>query len=107
MRRSAVEVKRIIHKTINLLKNYIVIDQGYLFGSYACGGQHKDSDIDLAFFSMTLNRMELDEKITIVAKLGEQLGCAVDIHLFPKDCLKKARHTNFYGHILETGKRIA
>lgn len=106
MHKSSVEVKKIIRKTISLLKKHIVIDQGYLFGSYACGNHHGDSDIDLAFFSPTVNKMDLDKKITIVSKTGQQVGAAVDIHLFSKQCLKDARPTNFYGHILKTGKRI-
>ena len=106
MPRSTVEINKIIKKTINLLKDYIAVDTAYLFGSYANGHPHKYSDIDLAIFSPSVNKMSLEQKINLLAQAAEKIDTGVEIHLFSKKCLRDARPTNFYGYILKTGKRI-
>ena len=106
MYRSIVEVNRIARRTTKLLKNYVRLKAGYLFGSYVNGNPHKYSDIDLAFFSPSVNRMGIEEKISLISKVGEQVGSDVEIHLYSDRCLKDARPTNFYGHILKTGRKI-
>ncbi len=107
MYRSTVEVNKIAQSTAKLLASYIILKAGYLFGSYVNGKPHKYSDIDLAFFSPSVNRMGIEEKISLISKVGKQVSSDVEIHLYSDKCLKDARPTNFYGHILKTGKRIA
>lgn len=107
MRRSTVEVNKIAHRAAKLLGNYVTLKAGYLFGSYAQGKPHKYSDIDLAFFSPNVNWMGIEEKVSLISKVGEQVSSDVEIHLYSDRCLKDARPTNFYGYILKTGKRIA
>lgn len=106
MPRSAIEINKIIKKTISLLKEYIEVDTAYLFGSYANGHPHKYSDIDLAIFSPSVNKMSLEQKINLLAQAGEKVDSEVEIHLFSKKCLSSARPTNFHGYILKTGKRV-
>jgi len=106
MYRSIIEVNRIARRTTKLLGNYVSLKAGYLFGSYVNGKPHKYSDIDLAFFSPSVNRMGIEEKISLISKVGEQVGSDVEIHLYSDWCLKNARPTNFYGYILKTGRKI-
>ncbi|MFZ2357005.1 MAG: nucleotidyltransferase domain-containing protein [Candidatus Omnitrophota bacterium] len=106
MYRSIIEVNRIAHRTTKLLSSYVRLKAGYLFGSYVNGKPHKYSDIDLAFFSPSVNRMGIEEKISLISKVGQQVGSDVEIHLYSDRCLKDARPTNFYGHILKTGRKI-
>lgn len=106
MHRSTVEVNKIAGKAAKLLGNYVSLKAGYLFGSYVNGKPHKYSDIDLAFFSPNVNRMGLEEKVSLISKVSEQVGSDVEIHLYSNKCLKSARPTNFYGYILKTGRRI-
>jgi predicted nucleotidyltransferase len=106
MPRSAIEVAKITRKTIRLLKGHLSIQRGYLFGSYAYGEPNEYSDIDLAFFSPTIGKMSLDRKMTMLSEVGKKVGYEVEIHLYSSKCLKEARPTNFYGHILKTGKRV-
>lgn len=106
MRRSTVEVNKIANRTAKLLGKFVTLKAGYLFGSYANGKPHKFSDIDLAFFSYSVNRMSIEEKISLISKVSEQIGSNVEVHLYSDRCLKNARRTNFYGYILRTGKRI-
>ncbi len=82
MHRSTVEINKIIKKTLRLLKHYIEIDAAYLFGSYVYGRPHKYSDIDLAVFSHSINKMGIDKKITILSETREKVGSEVEIHLF-------------------------
>jgi hypothetical protein len=70
------------------------------------GKPHKYSDIDLAFFSPNINRMGIEEKISLISKVSEQVSSDVEIHLYSDRCLKEARPTNFYGYILKTGRKI-
>ncbi len=107
MYRSTVEVNKIARRAVKLLRNYITLKAGYLFGSYVNGKPHKYSDIDLAFFSPNLNRMGIEKKISLISKVGGQISSDVEIHLYSDRCLKDARSTNFYGFILKTGRRIA
>ncbi len=106
MHRSTVEIDKITKKTLGLLKHYIEIDAAYLFGSYVHGQPHEYSDIDLAVFSHSVNKMGIEKKMTILSKTREEIGSEVEIHLFSEKCLKDARPTNFYGYILKTGKKI-
>ena len=106
MYRSTVEVNKIARKAAKLLGNYVTLKAGFLFGSYVNGKPHKYSDIDLAFFSPSVNRMGLEEKISLISKVGQQVGSDVEIHLYSDRCLKDARPTNFYGYILKTGRKI-
>lgn len=106
MHRSTVEVNRIARRAAKLLGSYVSLKAAYLFGSYVNGKPHKYSDIDLAFFSPSVNRMGLEKRISLISKVGQQVGSDVEIHLYSDRCLKNARPTNFYGYILKTGRRI-
>ena len=106
MYRSTLEVNRIARRTTKLLSGYVRLKAGYLFGSYVFGKPHKYSDIDLAFFSPSVNRMGIEEKVSLISKVGQQVGSDVEIHLYSDRCLKDARPTNFYGYILKTGRKI-
>lgn len=107
MLRSTFEINKIILSAVELLKRRIEIKCGYLFGSYAQGKANKNSDIDLAFFSPAVDKMSLEKKMDMLSKTEEELGYEVEIHLYSDKCLKDARQTNFYGHILKTGRKIA
>ena len=107
MYRSTVEVNRIARTAAKLLRSYITLKAGYLFGSYANGKPHKYSDIDLAFFSPNVNQMGIEKKVSLIAKVSEQVSSDLEVHLYSDERLKDARPTNFYGYILTTGRKIA
>ena len=48
-----------------------------LFGSYAKGTTHADSDIDLAYFSN--KQLSPDERFILASELAELAGCEVDL----------------------------
>jgi len=45
------EIIRVIEKYVEVLKKHYSIDSVYLFGSFAKGNNHEDSDIDVAIIS--------------------------------------------------------
>ena len=49
----------IVQKYINDVKNAMPIDKVFLYGSFANGTQKKDSDVDICFFSKSLNPGEI------------------------------------------------
>jgi predicted nucleotidyltransferase len=66
-----------------------------------------DSDIDIATFSSARANMSLEEEVNLLVRVEMKIQAEVEIHLFSDRCLEEARPTNFYGYILERGKRIA
>ncbi|GHT78575.1 hypothetical protein FACS189464_2260 [Bacteroidia bacterium] len=85
-----------------LQKNFpMKIEQVYLFGSYAKGTQHKDSDIDVA---VVVNHFEGDffKVIPPIWKLTEDVDFRIEPHVI-------ARDTDFSGmldEIQRTGVEI-
>jgi len=95
-----------LRRAVDRLRKEIDIDSAVLFGSWASGMAHRDSDIDLAVFSKTVNRWTVEEKIRLVGAMKE-ISPLLELHLFSANALKDARPTNFAGHIIATGVRVA
>lgn len=106
MARQLAEATEIARQAVSLLRDRIPVKGAYLFGSYSQGTAHDGSDIDLAAFSPAVDGMTVEEKMDLIARIQKQLGTEVEIHLFSERCLKEARPTNFYGHVLRTGIKI-
>jgi len=101
-------------KTVNLaIRNYVsdvrnamVIDRVFLFGSYAKGTAKDDSDIDLCFFSEDFdNRCSIDI-LRRLCRLTRKYNHSVDIepHIFPTTELQN--DNPFVKEILRTGREI-
>ena len=88
------------------LETELPVAAAFLFGSYAEGHARDDSDIDLAIFTKDRSRLKIAEKSRL--QLWVQRRCALDLelHFYPADALNVARPTNFYGYLLEHGKRL-
>src|SRR3972149_4289068 len=100
------EIDRILHQVVSKLKERTPIDVAYLVGSHATGSAREGSDIDIGAFGPEIDKMDINEKITLIARVQMEVKAPVEIHLFDSTCLKKARPTNIYGVIVETGDRI-
>jgi predicted nucleotidyltransferase len=79
----------------------------FLFGSRASGETTPFSDIDLAIFSKDVATWTLEQKVDAVVEIRHLFGLDIEPHFFSDEDLKKARPTNFAGHIMSTGKKIA
>ncbi len=106
MARTPDEAVLIAERAVQTLDQEIPVSAAYLFGSYAEGTPHAGSDIDLAVFTPDESRLQIDEKARL--QLGLQRRCAVDLelHLYPARALATARRSNFYGYLLEHGRRL-
>jgi predicted nucleotidyltransferase len=99
-------VTQAIDEYVNDVNEVFPVNRAYLFGSYAKHTSTKDSDVDVCFFSSSL---DADDSIDIVAKL---LGLArkyypianFEPHVFSTADL----HTDnpFVKEVLRTGREI-
>ncbi len=106
MVKSKSQVNKIVNAALSILSADIQIDAAVIFGSYVNGRPHEYSDIDLAVFSRTVDRWSFDRKVKLACKL-KKVEPMVELHLYSFRALKEARPTNFHGHIIETGKKVA
>ena len=83
-----------------LVKNNIPlpIENVYLFGSYAKGTSHKESDIDVAF---VVNHFDGDlfEIMPLMWKLRRQIDWRIEPHIVARD----SDYAGFLDEILQTG----
>lgn len=82
----------------NLLNN---MEQVFLFGSFAKGNPHKDSDIDVAF---VVNHFEGDffKLIPPIHRLTEKIDFRIEPHIIARD----ADYAGFLDEIRHTGIEI-
>jgi predicted nucleotidyltransferase len=106
MVKTKAEVDKIVKEAIALLSREITVDGAFLFGSYSTGSAHEDSDIDIAVFSKSVDSWPLDSRLRLAASVKD-VSPYIELHLYPGAYLKEARPTNLYGHIIETGKKVA
>lgn len=107
MVRKKTEIKKIVNKIIKFLLKKINIKIAVLFGSYAKGTPRGDSDIDLAIFTKDAENLSIEEIAKLQTEVKLKYCLDIELHIFSENSLKEARPTNFYGHILETGKKVA
>jgi predicted nucleotidyltransferase len=85
-----------------LVKNHfpLKIDKVYLFGSYAKGIPHKDSDIDVALVVQHLDEnYSLWDTEPLLWKIGRQ----VDFRISPVVVAQDTDYAGFYDEIQRTG----
>jgi len=88
---------------IELKKNQIPIQQAILFGSYAKGNYHKNSDIDIALVSEIFHGDRILDKNKI---RRVTLKVSYDLQVFPYNPKDFNRHNPFINDIIQTGKRL-
>jgi len=85
-----------------LLDNEFNIKNAYIFGSYAKGNYHKDSDIDLAIVLNKLsNSFDMEVKSMILRRKNETI---VEPHLFDQNEFTSSNP--FANEILKNGIKI-
>lgn len=100
------DLENIVNEVIDVIGRRVKVSAAILFGSYALGQAGPYSDIDLAVFSSDVDDWSMEKRIEMAVDVRMKYP-DVELHLFPLDALENARPSNFYGHILETGKRVA
>lgn len=106
MARSSDEATVIAQRAIQLLEGELPIAAAMLFGSYVEGTPHDGSDIDLAVFTPDESRLKVKEKSRLQLRLQHACSMDLELHLYPERALAGARPTNFYGYIMQHGRRL-
>lgn len=106
MVRSTTEIDQISRHALETLEQEIPITTAILFGSYVDGTAHAGSDIDLAVFTNDASRLGIDEKSRLQLQLQRECALDLELHLYPANALERARPTNFFGYLLEHGRRL-
>jgi predicted nucleotidyltransferase len=74
------EIGRIVNQFASQLKaNHIEYDSLFLFGSYAKGNFHKDSDVDIAVISPQFGKNRLIERIKLM-KISSKIDDRIEPH---------------------------
>lgn len=97
----------IIDQVLDYLKKRICVSEAFVFGSHAVGKPDKWSDIDLAIFSPDVEDWTIEQKAELATSVKLNCNADVELHIFPTYALTQARPTNFYGYIIENGKKVA
>lgn len=100
-------VDEAIDQALNFVKKQINISEAFLFGSYLTGKPDEWSDIDLAVFSPDVEGWTIEQKAQLAAEVKLRCAANVELHIFSTAILPQARPTNFYGHVLGTGRKVA
>ncbi|MEW6027068.1 MAG: nucleotidyltransferase domain-containing protein [Planctomycetota bacterium] len=97
-------IDKIVGRYLDILKeNNIPLWRVYIYGSYAKGSYHKESDIDLAVF---WDKDDIDgfEEDAQLLKLTRQVDLRIEPHSFARPDF--AEDDPYIAHIITTGKRI-
>ena len=98
------ELLDIIKTYLDKVSEFYKIDAAYLFGSYAKGTQHEDSDIDLAIVSSDVND-RIDDRIKMM-NLTWKICVDIEPHPYNTKNFRKDEYM-LVNEILKTGIRVA
>ena len=90
-----------IERYVGLLKEHLPVSMIVLYGSYAKGMEHKDSDIDIAVVVDELKGDFLDVNASLFSLCRQ-----VDTSIEPKLIVRKNNRSGFLESILKYGKVI-
>ena len=94
-------VQRYVEKICENYKVYAII----LFGSYAKGTEHEDSDIDIAIITDDIKNDIFDEELNLM-KLRKGIDYRLEPHIIRIQDYKNAE-TPFVKEVIDTGIKVA
>lgn len=97
------EIKVIVDKFINILKQEMNIDKVYLFGSYAKGDYNDDSDIDIAVISNDFDGDVIEDTMKLM-RLRRRVDNRIEPH--PYKINEFNNNNPFTEEIIKKGLRI-
>ena len=95
------QINNAINRYAELVKKTLPVDMIILYGSYARGTEHKDSDIDIAVVVE-----DIDEDLLDVSARLYSLCREVNTDIEPKLIVRKNNRSGFLESILKYGKVI-
>jgi len=99
--------EEIVAESLGRVRERIRIQAAYLFGSQLTGEADAESDIDLAVFSPDVDGLNLVERVHLTSEISVRCDPRLELHLYRSHALANPRPTNFVGHIITHGKRLA
>ena len=98
-------IMEIVQKYVEeVCKNY-KIEAIFLFGSYAKGTEHEDSDIDIAIITDDIENDIFDEELNLM-KLRRNIDTRIEPHLIRIEDYKNVE-TPFIQEVIDTGIKVA
>jgi predicted nucleotidyltransferase len=97
------EIMKIVKAYTTEVSKHYKIDYAFLFGSFAKGTQHKDSDIDIAIISKDIKNSFFDG--VAIGKLRWNIDLRIEPHAINTDDYRN-NTTAITDEIIRTGIRI-
>ena len=99
------KIMKIIQDYIEKVCENYKIEAIILFGSYAKGTEHKDSDIDIAIVTDDIENDVFDEEVNLM-QLRKGIDYRLEPHIIRIEDYKKAA-TPFIQEVIDTGIKVA
>ena len=99
------EINEIIQKYVKKVCENYQIKAIILFGSYAKGTEHEDSDIDIAIITDDFSNDIFDEELNL-KKLRWEIDLRIEPHLIRIEDYEKIS-TPFVKEVIDTGIKVA
>lgn len=99
------EIMEIVEKYVEKVCENYQIEAIILFGSYAKGTWHEDSDIDIAIITNDIKNNIFDEELKLV-KLRRKIDTRIEPHLISIEDYKNVE-TPLIQEIIDTGIKVA
>lgn len=97
-----------IQDFLTMLKKEISVEKTYLFGSYASGEAHGDSDVDLAIISRDFESMSPLDRLVLLGKIAWRAGTPeIEAIGFTPDEFYKGHPWDFPAEVLRTGEQVS
>ncbi|MEW6040083.1 MAG: nucleotidyltransferase domain-containing protein [Elusimicrobiota bacterium] len=100
------EIKRLITRFIQEIKNDIRINKIILFGSYATGKIKQSSDIDLIVVSKDFEKKDEIEAIQYLFRKASRISSLIEPIPASYSEVKNADKRDFMGQVIKYGKVI-
>ena len=98
-------IMQIVQKYVEIIRQNYNVESIILFGSYAKGTQHEDSDIDIAIITDDIENDIFDEEVNLM-KLRRGIDYRLEPHIIRIEDYKKIS-TPFIQEIINTGIKVA
>lgn len=100
------DIENIVHRFIRLLSaEGISPERVYLYGSWAQGQPHEDSDIDVVVISQDLGKFAPLERLEFLSRIAWRCGGPLEILGYtPEEVRGKEGKSIFWDEICATGK---
>ena len=98
-------ITEIVQKYVEKICEHYNVYAIILFGSYAKGTEHKDSDIDIAIITDDIENDIFEEELNLM-RLRRKIDTRIEPHIIRIEDYKKA-NTPFIQEVINTGIKVA